>query len=92
MNREGTALSRPRNEGSPFRRISWRVRYCWLALLPLLAAFPLQAFQYEDLEYSVVGEEISMTGRLVGRHADRWLTQWPHLAASEGPDYLGAVL
>lgn len=37
-------------------------------------------------------EEISMTGRLVGRHADRWLTQWPHLAAPDGPDCRGAVL
>jgi UDP-N-acetylglucosamine:LPS N-acetylglucosamine transferase len=37
-------------------------------------------------------EEISMTGRLVGRYADLWLTQWAHLAGPEGPRYEGAVL
>lgn len=37
-------------------------------------------------------EDISMTGRIVGRHADLWLTQWPHLARAEGPRYEGAVL
>jgi UDP-N-acetylglucosamine:LPS N-acetylglucosamine transferase len=37
-------------------------------------------------------ERLSMSGSLVGRHADLWLTQWPHLAKSEGPHYGGAVL
>ncbi|MFG0242156.1 MAG: UDP-N-acetylglucosamine--LPS N-acetylglucosamine transferase [Phycisphaerales bacterium JB054] len=42
-------------------------------------------------------EEVSMTGRLVRKHADLWLTQWPHLAAGpetgdDAPRCLGAVL
>lgn len=37
-------------------------------------------------------EELSLSGRLVGRVADLWLTQWPHLARPEGPQYAGAVL
>jgi UDP-N-acetylglucosamine:LPS N-acetylglucosamine transferase len=35
---------------------------------------------------------VSLSGRLVRRHADLWLTQWPHLARPEGPQYAGAVL
>ncbi|TVQ58845.1 MAG: UDP-N-acetylglucosamine--LPS N-acetylglucosamine transferase [Phycisphaerales bacterium] len=37
-------------------------------------------------------EEISMTGSIVGKHADLWLTQWAHLARPEGPRHEGAVL
>lgn len=37
-------------------------------------------------------EELSMSGARVGRYADLWLTQWPHLARSEGPHYAGGVL
>jgi UDP-N-acetylglucosamine:LPS N-acetylglucosamine transferase len=37
-------------------------------------------------------DHLSMSGSLVGRHADLWLTQWPHLAKPEGPQYAGAVL
>ena len=37
-------------------------------------------------------EHLSMSGSLVGRHADLWLTQWPHLAKPEGPHYGGSVL
>lgn len=37
-------------------------------------------------------EELSLSGRRVGRYADVWLTQWPHLARPEGPYYTGAVL
>jgi hypothetical protein len=37
-------------------------------------------------------ERLSMSGRLAGQHADLWLTQWPHLARAEGPQYAGAVL
>lgn len=42
-------------------------------------------------------EELSMTGRLVRRFADLWLTQWPHLATAgddgaEAPAHRGAVL
>ncbi len=36
-------------------------------------------------------EQISMSGKMVGRHADLWLTQWPHLARSEGPECAGRV-
>lgn len=37
-------------------------------------------------------EEMSMTGGLVRRYADLWLTQWPHLASPDGPGYKGAVI
>lgn len=37
-------------------------------------------------------DELSMSGRMVGRHADLWLTQWPHLATPTGPCYRGTVL
>ena len=37
-------------------------------------------------------EEISRSARLVRRFADLWLTQWPHLAREDGPEYRGAVL
>lgn len=37
-------------------------------------------------------EELSLSGQQVGKHADLWLTQWPHLAREGGPQYLGSVL
>lgn len=37
-------------------------------------------------------EAMSMTGTLVRKHADLWLTQWAHLAEENGPSYAGAVL
>lgn len=37
-------------------------------------------------------EELSMSGRMIGKHADLWLTQWPHLARPDGPFYRGTVL
>lgn len=37
-------------------------------------------------------ERVSMSGNIAGLLADRWLTQWAHLARREGPEYLGAVL
>jgi len=37
-------------------------------------------------------EQLSMSGQMVGNHADLWLTQWPHLAKEEGPIYRGTVL
>jgi hypothetical protein len=37
-------------------------------------------------------ENLSMSGSRVGRYADLWLTQWPHLAKSDGPYYGGGVL
>jgi len=36
-------------------------------------------------------EAVSMSGRMVRRHAHLWLTQWPHLAGPEGPEYAGRV-
>jgi UDP-N-acetylglucosamine:LPS N-acetylglucosamine transferase len=38
------------------------------------------------------GEELSLSGRKAGPHATLWLTQWAHLARSEGPYYRGSVL
>ena len=37
-------------------------------------------------------EALSLSGRLAGKHAELWLTQWPDLAAAEGPHYRGSVL
>jgi len=37
-------------------------------------------------------DELSLSGRLAGRLADLWLTQWEHLARPEGPHYLGSVI
>ena len=36
--------------------------------------------------------ELSMSGQKIGKYADLWLTQWPHLAQPNGPLYRGAVL
>jgi hypothetical protein len=37
-------------------------------------------------------DELSLSGRMAGRHADLWLTQWPHLAKPEGPHFAGAIM
>jgi UDP-N-acetylglucosamine:LPS N-acetylglucosamine transferase len=37
-------------------------------------------------------DKMSMSGQRVAKHADLWLTQWPHLAKPEGPSFEGAVL
>lgn len=37
-------------------------------------------------------DELSLSGRKIGKHVDLWLTQWPHLAERGGPRYLGSVL
>jgi len=36
--------------------------------------------------------ELSLSGRLAGRFADLWLTQWPHLERPEGPHFRGTVV
>lgn len=38
------------------------------------------------------GDELSMSGKLAGKVAHRWLTQWPNLATENGPLYKGRVL
>ncbi len=37
-------------------------------------------------------DRMSMSGELVRKYADLWLTQWPHLAGRDGPNYAGSVL
>lgn len=37
-------------------------------------------------------ETMSLSGAKLAKHADLWLTQWPHLAKQEGPRYMGAVI
>jgi UDP-N-acetylglucosamine:LPS N-acetylglucosamine transferase len=37
-------------------------------------------------------EELSTSGRNVGRFAHKWLTQWEHLSKPKGPHFWGAVL
>lgn len=35
--------------------------------------------------------KLSLSGRHLRRHADVWLTQWPHLAEPNGPRFYGRV-
>jgi len=37
-------------------------------------------------------QELSLSGKRAGKHADLWLTQWEHLAGKAGPFYKGNVL
>jgi hypothetical protein len=37
-------------------------------------------------------DELSLSGRKAGPHADLWLTQWAHLAKPGGPRFTGSVL
>ena len=37
-------------------------------------------------------DQLSLSGRLAGRFADVWLTQWEHLASANGPSYHGKVI
>ena len=37
-------------------------------------------------------EELSMSGKMIAPYADLWLTQWPHLAAKDGPFFNGSVI
>ena len=37
-------------------------------------------------------DELSLSGKMAGKHCDLWLTQWEHLAAPEGPDFRGSVI
>ena len=38
------------------------------------------------------GDELSLSGKMAGRHADLWLTQWEHLATLDGPEHRGSVI
>lgn len=37
-------------------------------------------------------QELSSSGKLAGKFADVWLTQWPGVAKVDGPHFWGAVL
>lgn len=37
-------------------------------------------------------EALSLSGEMVGKYADLWLTQWKHLECDEGPSYGGSVI
>lgn len=37
-------------------------------------------------------DEMSRSGAMVGKYADLYLTQWPHLATPKGPSYAGQVI
>lgn len=37
-------------------------------------------------------DELSLSGKMIGKYADLWLTQWPQLAKPGGPLYRGTVL
>lgn len=36
-------------------------------------------------------DEVSWSGKIAGYTADLWLTQWPHLASTNGPTYAGKI-
>lgn len=36
-------------------------------------------------------EKLSLSGQMVEKYADMWLTQWPQVARPNGPHYIGAV-
>lgn len=36
-------------------------------------------------------EELSLSGKMAGKHVDLWLTQWPEVATPDGPEFKGAV-
>jgi len=35
---------------------------------------------------------LSLSGRLVAKFADLWLTQWPELSTPKGPEYKGRII
>ncbi len=37
-------------------------------------------------------DKLSMSGEKAGVFSDLWLTQWPHLARKNGPEFIGNVL
>lgn len=37
-------------------------------------------------------DDMSLSGRKARKFADLWLTQWPHLADTDGPAFFGSVL
>lgn len=37
-------------------------------------------------------DQLSSSGKHIGKYSDLWLTQWKHLSKNDGPDYHGAVL
>ena len=37
-------------------------------------------------------DKLSLSGVMVKKYADLWLTQWEHLARPEGPHYAGSVI
>lgn len=37
-------------------------------------------------------DKMSLTGLMVAKYADLWLTQWEHLAQPNGPYFVGSVL
>jgi UDP-N-acetylglucosamine:LPS N-acetylglucosamine transferase len=37
-------------------------------------------------------EQLSLSGRVAGKFADLWITQWRRLASENGPHYFGSVI
>lgn len=37
-------------------------------------------------------DSLSKSGQKIGKYVDLWLTQWPHLATPNGPEFKGGVL
>lgn len=57
-----------------------------------LAAGRLHGARTIWLDSLANAEQLSMSGRMAGRFATLWLTQWEHMAAPGGPVYSGSLL
>jgi len=54
--------------------------------------FAEKGFDGTSVDSIANAERLSLSGHMACRHANLMLTQWPHLASSEGPEYQGSVL
>ncbi|MGF9764855.1 hypothetical protein AAII07_58295 [Microvirga sp. 0TCS3.31] len=63
---------------------------------PALIALALAKFVFRSrtiwIDSIANCEQLSTSGTLARKVSDAWLTQWPQLAKSGGPEYWGAVL
>lgn len=60
----------------------------------LLAIFFGRMLGYKTIWIDSIAnaEKLSLSGRLAGKIAHTWLTQWPHLETKAGPKFWGNVL
>lgn len=94
-----------RDQPLAFLRMTWEVARCVVETRPQVilstgAAPGLVAILFGRvlgartlwIDSVANAEEVSLSGRIAIRVAQRTLTQWPHLARPGGPDYEGSIL